>query len=137
MRIIRTIAALTACLCMSVLLTGCALENDVGALRETLIALGVPLFDEASAPLTGGLVEGDVPVWLSGATQKAVIRVDEKGTTAAAVTVIPAPGASMPVPTEPFEMVCDRPFIFVLYAHTYDGGNQILFTGIVNQPQKD
>ena len=66
---------------------------------------------------------------------KAVIEVDEKGTTAAAVTVMAMTGAAMPLPTEPFEMNCNKPFIFVLYAHTYDGGNQVLFTGIVNQPK--
>jgi len=31
-------------------------------------------------------------------------------------------------------MICDRPFMFVLFDNTYDGGNQILFTGIVNKP---
>jgi len=49
--------------------------------------LGVPLFDTNAAPLTG-LVKENIPVWLSGTIQKAVIEVDEKGTTAAAVTVM-------------------------------------------------
>ncbi|MDR0819540.1 MAG: hypothetical protein LBN43_08230 [Oscillospiraceae bacterium] len=39
-------------------------------------------------------------------------------------------------PTEPFEMTCDKPFVFVLYERTYDGGNQVLFTGVVNNPQQ-
>lgn len=112
-----------------------SINNDVAGLKESLAVLGVPLFDEASAPLTGGLIEEDIPVWLSGAIQKAIIEVDEKGTTAAAVTIMPAAGSGMPIPTEPFEMVCDRPFVFVLYEHTYDGGSQVLFTGVVNQPQ--
>ena len=111
-----------------------SIENEVADLKETLIALGIPLFDKEAAPLTGGLLEENIPVWLSGAIQKAVIKVDEKGTTAAAVTVMPAAGAGMPVPTEPFEMICDKPFVFVLYEYTYDGGSQILFTGVVNQP---
>ena len=94
----------------------------------------MPLFDNKASTLNG-LIEENTPVWLSGAVQKAVIDVDEKGTTAAAVTVMPADaGAPLPPTTEPFEMICDRPFAFVLYGHTYDGGNQILFTGIVNQP---
>jgi len=42
--------------------------------------------------------------------------------------------AAPPNPTKPFEMICDKPFVFILYAYTYDGGSQILFTGIVNQP---
>jgi serpin B len=111
-----------------------SIESDVMELGETLSALGVQLFDKAAAPLTDGLIEADIPVWLTNAVQKAVIHVDEKGTTAAAVTVMPAAGAGMPLPAEPFEMVCDTPFVFVLYERTYDGGSQVLFTGIVNQP---
>lgn len=111
-----------------------SIESDVMELSDTLTALGVPLFDEVDAPLTGGLIEEDMPVWLSSAVHKAVIEVDEKGTTAAAVTVMEAVGAGMPEPTEPFEMNCNKPFVFVLYSHTYDGGSQVLFTGIVNQP---
>jgi serpin B len=73
------------------------------------------LFDDKNAPLTGGLVEENIPVWLSDAIQKAVIEVDEKGTTAAAVTVMEvACGSSMPEPTEPFEMICNKPFVFIL-----------------------
>ena len=112
-----------------------SIESDVMELKETLTALGVPLFDEDAAPLTGRLVEENIPVWLSSAVHKAVIEVDEKGTTAAAVTVMAVEaGAAMPEPTESFEMNCNKPFVFVLYGNTYDGGSQILFTGIVNQP---
>ena len=105
------------------------IDSGTMDLVSSLTALGVPLFDERSAPLTGGLVEQDIPVWLSGAVQKAVIEVDEKGTTAAAVTVMMACGAMLPQPTEPFSMVCDKPFVFVLCG----SGGHILFTGVVNQ----
>ena len=105
---------------------------DSGAmkLQNSLEALGVPLFDPAAAPLTGGLIEENIGVYVGDAVQKAMIEVDEKGTTAAAVTVIMTYAASaMPTPTKPFEMVCDKPFAFVLYG----SGGQILFTGVVNQ----
>ncbi|MCL2004502.1 MAG: hypothetical protein FWG72_10990, partial [Oscillospiraceae bacterium] len=49
-----------------------SVENEIKGLKETLEALGVPLFDRASAPLTGGLIEEAMPVWLSDAIQKAV-----------------------------------------------------------------
>lgn len=109
-------------------------ESGVTDLTETLKALGVPLFDKENAPLTGGLLEEDVSVWVSSAAQKSYIEIDEKGATAAAVTIMEICGTAMPQPTEPFEMVCDRPFVFILYGNTYDGGNQVLFTGIVNNP---
>jgi len=110
------------------------IASDIIPLGDTLSNLGVPLFDANAAPLTG-LLEEDAPVWLSSAVQKAVIEVDEKGTTAAAVTVMMATGGG-PTPTEPFEMICDRPFVFLLCDRTYDGGSQILFTGVVNRPEQ-
>ncbi|MDR1956690.1 MAG: hypothetical protein LBQ30_07540 [Treponema sp.] len=110
-----------------------SIESDVMELKDTLTELGVPLFDASAAPLTGLLEE--IPVWISSAVHKAVIKVDEKGTTAAAVTVIgAATSAGPPDPTEPFEMICNKPFVFILYGNTYDGGTQVLFTGVVNQP---
>jgi serpin B len=113
-----------------------SIETTLDDLKETLESLGVPLFDEMSAPLTGGLIEEDMRAWLSDAMQKAVIKVDEKGTTAAAVTVLGVAATSgPPAPTEPFEMICNRPFVFILYEYSYDGGRQILFTGIVNEPK--
>ncbi len=106
-----------------------SMDSGVMDLRPALEELGFSsLFEREAAPLTG-LVEG-APVWLSGAVQKARIEVDEKGTTAAAVTVIPAPGMAMPQPTEPFEMRCDRPFVIVLYGR----GDTVVFTGVVNRP---
>ncbi|GBU29039.1 serine proteinase inhibitor [Treponema sp. R8-4-B8] len=112
-----------------------SIQNDIKGLKEALKALGVPLFEKESAPLTGGLIEEDIPVWLSDAIQRAVIKVDEKGTTAAAVTVMVGDGAAGgPHPNQPFEMICDRPFVFILYEYTYDGGSQVLFTGMVNRP---
>ena len=107
-----------------------SIENDTMDLKESLEALGVPLFEEDSIT---GLIQ-EYPLYLTAAVQKALIRVDEKGTTAAAVTVMAASNTSMPPPNVPFEMICDRPFMFILYDYTYEGGAQILFTGIVNQP---
>ncbi len=103
------------------------IESDLN-LSGSLASLGVPLFDARKAPLTGGLIKGNTPVYISDAVQKAVIKVDEKGTTAAAVTAMMLLGAALPVETKPFEMVCDKPFAFILCA----GDDQILFTGVVN-----
>lgn len=111
-----------------------SLSSQIDDLAEVLVSLGVPLFDDITAPLTNGLLEESIPVWLSNAVQKAVIEVNEEGATAAAVTAVMVAGSAMPIPTEPFEMICDRPFVFVLYGQTFDGGQQVLFTGVVNQP---
>lgn len=106
-----------------------SMDSGVLDIKPALEEIGLSnLFDEAEAPLTG-LVE-ESPLWLSAAVQKAHIEIDEMGATAAAVTAMHAAGIEEPEPTEPFEMKCDRPFVFVLY----DRGGVILFTGIVNRP---
>jgi serine protease inhibitor len=103
-----------------------SIEGDAMSFGNILKTLGVPLINEHS--LTGVIEE--TALQLSDALHKAVIKVDEKGTTAAAATVLP--GATSAGPREPervFEMNCNKPFVFVLY----DRG-QVLFTGMVNRP---
>jgi serpin B len=104
----------------------------ISRLGVTLGEMGVPLFGAEQAKLPG-LVGGGAGFTITDALQKAVIKVDEEGTTAAAVTVMAVTGGS-PQPTAPKIITCDRPFAFVLYGRTWDGGNQVLFTGAVNKP---
>jgi len=111
-----------------------SIENTLDNLSDALVALGVPLFDATSAPLTGGLVEEDLPMWIDNAIQVAMIAVDEEGATAAAVTSVFMAGFGLMDAASTFEMICNRPFVFVLHGRTTDGGRQVLFTGIVNQP---
>jgi serpin B len=111
-----------------------SIEGDLMRLKDVLTDMGVPLFDDNS-PLTGLIKETDAQ--LGEAIHKAVIEVDEKGTTAAAVTLLPVEATSAgpgEPPDQPFEMNCDKPFVFILYDHTHDGGMQVLFTGMVNRP---
>lgn len=111
------------------------IDSDAMNLLDTLDALGVPLLDPNDPAITKLLTNSD-PLYISEALQSAKIQVDEKGTTAAAVTIMAmAEGACIEEPTEKFEMNCNHPFVFVLYGDTYDGGSQVLFTGIVNQPE--
>jgi len=113
-----------------------SIDNKIDGLKDALIALGVPLFDPGTVPLTGGLIEENLELYMSDAIQKALIKVDEKGTTAAAVTVMGISATSMPLEPEiSFEMICNKPFVFILYDRTFDGGSQILFTGVLNQPK--
>jgi serine protease inhibitor len=111
-----------------------SIEGDVMQLNDILIRLGIPLFGNDD-PLPGVIQERALR--LSEALHKAVIKVDEKGATAAAVTLLEMDAISAGPPDETpekvFEMNCNKPFVFVLYDYTY-GGAQVLFTGIVNQP---
>lgn len=107
-------------------------HSGVMSLSGVLEALEVPLLDATDPPLDA-LVDGE-SLYLSQAVQSATIRVDEKGTTAAAVTVVMTTGTALPEPTAPFEMVCDSPFVFILLGDSAGGSQQVLFTGVVNDP---
>ena len=86
------------------------------SLAEALHALGVvDAFDEKTADFSGiarspgpgrGLYIGDV-------IHKAFVKVDEKGTEAAAATAIVMPPGG-PAPTSPFVVNADHPFLFVI-----------------------
>lgn len=68
------------------------------------------------------MTDGDM--WITDAIHKTYIKVDEKGTEAAAVTAISMAGAALP--PEPIEFKADRPFTFVIR----DNANgEILFMG--------
>ena len=77
-------------------------------------------------------MEGEA-LYISDAVQKATVEVDENGLTASAATVMGIERMSMPMETQPVEMICDRPFAFVLTADGREAGQQVLFTGVVNQ----
>ena len=111
-----------------------SIDGDALGLADTLAALGIPLFDYEDS-LTGLIKERDAQLF--DALHKAAIKVDEKGTTAAAVTIMPTATSAGPddSPKKPFEMNCNKPFVFILYDYTHDGGMQVLFTGMVHQPK--
>ena len=108
-----------------------SMTSDVFSVKEAMEALGITLTDGVN-PHLDGLVEGEA-LYISDAVQKAMIEVDEAGMTAAAATAMGIMRTSMPLETEPVEMVCDRPFAFILTADGREAGPQILFTGVVNQ----
>ena len=70
--------------------------------------------------------EGDAPLHISKVRQKAFIEVDEKGTTAAAVTSV-----EVGVTSAPPMLVADRPFLFAIRERL---SGTILFVGMVHDP---
>ena len=72
----------------------------------------------------------DTPgVYVSEVDHAARVAIDEEGVTAAAYTVIPAPGAAMP-PDEEVDFVLDKPFLFAITSET----GLPLFMGVVQNP---
>ena len=88
----------------------------------------------------GGLqVEGSLPnivenkndLFVSMILQKAIIDVNEKGTEAAAVTIVGVTDSCAPIVNEPKKVHLDRPFAFLIYDIE---DNVVLFAGKVVQP---
>ncbi len=99
-------------------------------LTEGLNAMGVTdVFDPEVSDFSPMADTASGPLALSSANHAARVQIDEKGCTAAALTVMLVTGAAMP-PEEEVEFVLDRPFIFCV---TGEAGLP-LFVGIVNNP---
>lgn len=113
------------------------IESSIMDLKTSLVALGIPLFN-AINPVISTLTDNTDPLYITDAVQKAVIDVDEKGATAAAVTVmaIRCMSALVQPETPAFEMRCDHPFVFILTGDSLEGADHVLFTGIVCAPDK-
>jgi serpin B len=109
------------------------IEGETLALSESLKALGMPLaFDVEKADLTGIGIPANPRnrLYLSDVFHKAFVKVDEKGTEAAAATaVVSAEGGGMPPKAVPFK--ADHPFIFFI---TDKASGAVLFMGRVTDP---
>jgi serpin B len=95
-----------------------------------LTALGMGIaFDGDKADFTG--MQQNSKLYINRVVHKALVQVDEKGTEAAAVTVVgAAPASAMPPP--PFNFVADRPFFYAIVDHQT---GMPLFMGTVVAPQ--
>jgi serpin B len=71
-------------------------------------------------------------LFISAVRQRTFVQVNEEGTEAAAVTGVPMDSGIEENPPKPFEMIVDRPFLFLIEDQRT---GIILFTGIVYDPQ--
>jgi serpin B len=98
------------------------------SLAGLLSRLGMPLAFTEAADFSGVNGGGD-PLFIKAVEHKAVVRVDEKGTEAAAATGVVAGTTS--VPPQPVPFIADRPFLFVIR----DGQTgTLLFVGRLSDP---
>jgi serpin B len=105
------------------------------SLGDTLQALGMPLaFDRAKADFTG-IANPPNPadrLFIAKVFHKAFVKLDEKGTEAAAATAVVMARAGGAAPSKPpAEFKADHPFLFVL-RQVKSGA--ILFMGRVSDP---
>ena len=99
-------------------------------LNQPLQALGMKLaFDMEKADFSGIAPQ----LFISAARQKTFVEVKEEGTEAAAVTEINVETSAMMMPPpNPFQMIVDRPFLFLIEDRQT---GTILFTGVLFDPQ--
>ena len=102
-------------------------------LNESLQAMGlVRAFDKDLADFSGlGTTEQGNPLYISLVKQKAVFRVDEKGTEAAAVTLVAMQECAALMEPVPRDLFFDRPFVYMIL----DLETQVpLFVGMMDDP---
>jgi serpin B len=73
----------------------------------------------------------DWPLFVSAVRQKAFVEVNEEGTEAAAATVPTIQSSDASDHPKPFEMIVDRPFLFLIEDQQT---RTILFMGMVFDP---
>ena len=105
-------------------------------LNKSLIDMGlVDAFDEEKADFSCiGTTYSGLPIYISLVRQKAVIKVDEEGTEAAAATEIAMLETTALLEEDPIEMYFDKPFLyFVMDMET----ELPLFMGIMDNPAEE
>lgn len=100
-------------------------------LADPLQALGMKLAFSPNADFSG--ISDVKPIYISAVIHKAFVDVDEKGTEAAAATVVGIRAGSAPPPKPPAVFRADHPFIYFI-RDTQTG--QILFAGRMADPRK-
>ncbi|MFP4458021.1 MAG: serpin family protein [Candidatus Zixiibacteriota bacterium] len=99
-------------------------------LNDILKEMGMPIAFNAGKANFEGISK--VQSYISQVLHKAVLKVDEEGAEAAAVTAIKMEVTSARPPSETFTMRVDRPYMAAI-SDTETG--EILFIGIVNNPE--
>ncbi|MFD2203324.1 serpin family protein [Shivajiella indica] len=106
------------------------IKHKINNLKEQLIAMGLV---QAFTPNQGNftkIFEGDLPpLMISRVIHEALIEVDEKGTEAAAATVVEIVMTSMPA--GPTRITLDKPFYFLIKEKN---SGAILFMGKLGNP---
>ena len=100
-------------------------------LNDSLQAMGLARAFDGELADFSSLTEQGEPLYISLVRQKAVFRLDEKGTEAAAVTMVAVKNCAALIEPEPRKLYFDRPFVYMIL----DLETQVpLFVGIMDDP---
>jgi serpin B len=100
-------------------------------LIRSLKAMGIRHAFAHSADFSG---ISNTQLFVSGVEHASFVEVNEEGTEAAAATGVTMALTSLRQKSEPFKMILDRPFFFLIEDKA---STSILFMGIVNQPSSE
>jgi serpin B len=102
-------------------------------LSKVLKKMGMPRAFDANAAQFDGMADiPGAPIYIGVVLHKTKVKVDEKGTEAAAATVVEMlAGAEAPL-HQPVAMICDHPYLFAIVD---EHSGAMLFLGVVNAPK--
>lgn len=100
-------------------------------LLEPLKAMGMELPADPNLAQFGALFTAGPPAYIGRVLQKSFLSIDEKGTEAAAATVVEMRAGSAQPPKEVLEVKLDRPFLLAIRD---DQTGVLLFVGLVMEP---
>ena len=101
------------------------------SLGDELQAMGMPLaFKDRQADFTG-ITDSPEGLFISEVFHKGFVKVDEKGTEAAAATAVAMAGRGLP--SDPLRVRVDRPFLFLIRDNA---SGMVLFLGRVSDPKQ-
>jgi serine protease inhibitor len=95
-----------------------------GELKKPLSELGMKRAFRSGAAEFGGI--STTPLYISAVRHKTFVEVNEEGTEAAAVTGVAMAMTAMRPVEKPFELILDRPFLFLI-----EDAGEILFAGVL------
>jgi len=101
-------------------------------LTRTLPSMGMPAAFNAQKADFSKMCSSE-PLHIGLVLHKAFVAVDEKGTEAAAATVVMMRAGGAPRPSQPVPFVADHPFLFLI---RHRGTGAILFMGRVSDPSQ-
>ena len=103
------------------------------SLAKTLSDMGMPRAFDANQAEFSGMADLSQPIYIGDVLHKTKVKVDEKGTEAAAATVVEMySGTAAPVAAPP-QIICNRPYLFAIVD---EKTGTMLFLGAVGDPTK-
>jgi serpin B len=110
------------------------LDSDFSTeLSKPLAEMGMPRAFDVERAEFSNMATLDVPIYISRVLHKTKVKVDEKGTEAAAATVVEMTMGASARSGEPPRIICDRPYLFSIVD---EKSGTMLFLGAVNDPKK-